>query len=641
VSDIYQAFERDLSGWQTRYAGRPDREMLRLCLLALEREQNVAVAYDEHVLGRRLAAMPLPDDVRELIRHALVWVWQDEEMHTIYVRGALLKLGQPLLSARTFLRQTAGAMGGWTVSVRQHRRWSEAPLSRAAATLLTWAGRFTGRVPREVRRHLDYSSFRDFCRYNVDTEGTAWLCWRRLTELAPHVPALSSGQVDDFRRVMEDEDRHRQVFTILADALTDEDELRQGETGESLSARIGAVGKVFLPRPNRRGAGSRNPLGSGAPVFAVQGSSAADKRALFRRLLEDAGLPGLMRERARELGKDVGALRVAVKPSFMLGYSRRDLSVITDPELVEELALFLREQGAADIAVVEGANIYDRFFANRGVREVARYFGFSSPHYRLVDSSGEQVGHAYLRGLAQYTIGRTWKEADLRISFGKMRSHPVELVYLALPNVEGLGARGDQFLFLERQADRATAIMMLLDEFPPHFGLLDGYDWAADGLMGVMACPRPPSPRRLYASADALALDRVAARHLGLRDPCDSPILHAAEQWFGNSGRPPQVVGADEPVPDWRPPYRNQISAALSFLASPVYELGSGRGALIVPEMDREAFPVRGREGAARRWARRAVQRRLGMSLPGTGLPSSCSAPRYADQADPRRGVRP
>jgi hypothetical protein len=246
VSDIYQGFAHQLAAWQTRYAGRPEREMLHLYLLALEREENVAVAYDAAVLGPRLAAMHLPDGVRELIRRALLWVWKDEEMHAIYVRTALRRLDQHLLGMRTVLQQTAGAVGGWTVSVQQHRRWSDAPLSRSAATLLVWAGGVTGRVPREVRHHLRYSSFRDFCRYNVDTEGTAWLCWQRLTELAAQVPALSAAQVDDFRRVADDESRHRQIFKILAEALTDDDRLREGVTAEALTARIGAVGEFFL-----------------------------------------------------------------------------------------------------------------------------------------------------------------------------------------------------------------------------------------------------------------------------------------------------------------------------------------------------------------------------------------------------------
>jgi hypothetical protein len=205
VSEIYQSFERDLARWQKRYAGRPDHEILRLCLLSLEREQNVVVAYDASTLGRRLASMPLADDVRQLLRHALAWVWREEETHALYMRRTLLHVGDPLLMARTHLQHLAGAIGGWTVSVQQHWRWNEAPLSRGAATLLTWAGALTGRVPPAVRRHLVYSSFRDFCRYNMDAERTAWLCWQRMAELAPHVPVFSDGQVDDFHRVAQEE----------------------------------------------------------------------------------------------------------------------------------------------------------------------------------------------------------------------------------------------------------------------------------------------------------------------------------------------------------------------------------------------------------------------------------------------------
>ena len=100
----------------------------------------------------------------------LVWAWKDEEMHAIYIRGALLKLGGPLLRAQTFARQFAGAVGGWSSSVRLHVQWSEAPFSRALATLITWAGVATGKVPRDVKQHLDYGSFRDFCFFNIDAE---------------------------------------------------------------------------------------------------------------------------------------------------------------------------------------------------------------------------------------------------------------------------------------------------------------------------------------------------------------------------------------------------------------------------------------------------------------------------------------
>jgi uncharacterized protein (DUF362 family) len=610
---VYDEFERQLAAWRRQYAGRPRQEMLRLFLLALEREEIVAVGYREAAIARRLRAMPLTPEVRDLVRHALLWVWKDEEMHAVYIRGAILRLGSPRLKAAALAMQLAGAVGGWSGSVRHHARWREAPLSRALATLSTWAGTLVGKVPADVRRHLRYGPFRDFCLFNVDAENTAWLCWERLLELAATQADFPPHLADDFRRIRDDEDRHGRVFQALADALDEHDRLAPGQTPEGLAERIAAVGEYFLPRTLRRRAGADNPLGSGGAVHVVVGRTAEEKLPLFRRLLDEVDLEGRLRESARACGKPVAALRVAIKPTFMMGYHRKDRSVVTDPELLDALAERLRTLGCADVAVVESPNLYDRFYRGRGVREVAEYFGFTSPHYRLADLSGEQVPHVFGRGLAQYTVGRTWKEADFRISFGKLRSHPVDMFHLSLGNVEAVGARCDEFLFPERQAQRETAVMMLLDDFPPHLALLEGYDTAADGLVGVMGCPRPPAPRRLYAGGDALAVDLVAGRHLGLRDPRQSRTVRTACHWFGDPSDHVRVVGRDEPVRGWHHPYHNEMSALLSFFAFPVYVHGSGRGSLFVPEMDEKAFPPVRPERGLLRLARRAVRRLLGL----------------------------
>ena len=156
----------------------------------------------------------------------------------------------------------------------------------------------------------------------------------------------------------------------------------------------------------------------------------------------------------------------------MLGYHSKDRSIITDPELLHELGKFLREHGFGEAVLVESANIYDRFFRSRGVPDVAAYFGMEACGMPIVSASDDQVAHTYMRGMAQTTISQTWKEADFRISFGKMRSHPIEMAYLTLGNLEWMGGRCDEFLFVERQAHRETALMMLLDVFPPDFALL-------------------------------------------------------------------------------------------------------------------------------------------------------------------------
>lgn len=612
VGAIYEEFRCQLEAWRKQYAGQPQREMIRLCLLALEREELVSVAYREDLIAKRLASMPVNKQIREIVRHALIWAWKDEEMHAIYIRGLILKLGSSRLRAMAYARQMAGALGGWAGSVRQHVQWHDAPVSRALASAVTWSGQLLGQIPPEVRHYLKYGSFREFCIFNVDAEKTARLCWGRLTELARQDSRIKPSTIEDFRRVEADEFRHEQVFEILAGAFDDSNRLVGGESEGNLARTIGGVSDFFLPRHLRGPSATNQPLGAGGKVWVAAGETTEQKLTVFGKLLDDSELGGRLRERARASGKPLADMRIAIKPTFMMGYDRRDKSVITDPALVDALADYLRQQGCRDIAVVESRNIYDEFFENRSVEEVARYFGIGSGNYRLVDGSAEQIPHSYYRGMAQYSISRTWSEADFRITFGKMRSHPIELAYLSTGNVEWMGGRCDEFMFPDRQAERQTAIMMLLDEFPPHFALLDAYDSAADGLIGVMGCPRPKSPKRLYAAADALALDIVAARHLKVNEPGDSSILKAAIHWFGDPAERTEVVGCDEPIAGWRDPYHNDLSALLSFFAFPVYVYGSGRGTLFVPDMDEQAFPPLHRSGWVR-IARRATVRLLGL----------------------------
>ncbi len=392
-----------------------------------------------------------------------------------------------------------------------------------------------------------------------------------------------------------------------------QDRLTEGTTLKTLAEQIGGVAEYFLPRSLRSAAATSSPSGRPPQVWIRQGTHAADKLPMFRRLLDEADLQTQLARRAQALGKPLHEMRVVIKAAFMMGYDRCDRSMITDPELLDALAQTLREMGCGHVAVVEARNLYDRFYANRAVADVAAYFGIASPAFEVVDMSEDQITHAYFRGLAQYTVGRTWKEADFRITFGKMRSHPTEQVYLTVGNLDSMGTRCDEFLFAERQAHRDTAVMMLMSEFPAHFALLDAYDSAADGLAGIMGCPRPRAPHRIYSATDALALDLVAARHMGLSNPRRSNLLNAACHWFGDPTPETEIIGEDTPISDWRGPYYSEWTTLLSLLAYPVYEFGSGRGALFVPEMDERAFPRLARATFYLRAGRRIMQGMLGL----------------------------
>ena len=613
---VYEEFERELAAIRKACADDPRREMIQLFLMALEREELVSIGYRESLMEHRIAAMPLTNDVKELIRHTLVWIWKDEEMHTIYIRGAILKLGGLRLRTQAFLTQAAGGIGGWAGSVLQHSRWSRAPLSRMVATIVTWVGGLVGKVPPDVRQHLQFGPFRNFCRFNMDAELTAAVCWYRIAELAQTQSDLDNQLARDFKHVAEDEDRHFKVFEILANALTDTDALSENETLESLTEKIRDVGEEFLPREQRRISDVETPIGSGQSVYVIASRYRKDKRSSFRRLLNECGLAAAIHQRAEFLQQPVEQLKVAIKPTFMLGYHHKDLSPLTDPELVEDLATHLGELGCADIAVIEGRNIYDRFFQNRSVADVADYLGFNSSSYRIVDTEDDQVHHKYSRGMAQYTIAKTWRDANFRITFPKLRSHPIEMALLCVGNIEWVGGRCDEYLFVERQADRATAVMMLLNDFPPHFGIVDAFENAPDGLVGVMGCRKPIHPLRFYAGPDALAVDTVVLRHLGVEQFQSSSMLRSTAQWFGGAANQITVVGEDSPINHWRGSYHNELRSILSVMAYPIYVMGSGRGALFVPEMDTNAFPFIRPEGVLLRLTRRAVRWLLGLNVP-------------------------
>ena len=612
---VYEEFERQLALAAEEFHDAPEEELKQLFLLALEREQIVSVGYRESVIASRVLRMPVEEEVRDIIRHALNWAWKDEEMHAIYIRGAILRLGRPWLRIRAFGTQAAGILGGWAASVRQHARWRDAPLSRFLAGALALGGTVAGKIPRDVRQHLEYGPFRNFCLFNVDAEKTAWLCWHRISELACRVPDVSPEMRADFQRIEQDEVRHEKMFRALAEALDEEDRLVPQETAAGLVKKIGEAGEFFLPRSHRIEYARENPIGGGGRVHVRQSPAREGKLAEFRNFLGECGIAEAIAERSHLLGRPVSEFHVAVKPTFMLGYHRKDLSTITDPELIRELAVYLKSLGCSDVAVVESPNLYDNFYKHRSVREVASYFSIDSPDYGLVDMSEDQVPHEYERGLAQYNVSRTWKEADFRISFGKMRSHPVELALLTVGNLEGIGSRCEKFLFVERQAHRETAVMTLISDFPSHFAILDAFENVPDGILGVIGCPRPKHVLRFYGARDALALDFVAGRHLGMKHPHQSSILQAAVHWFG-APENIEVTGPDEPVRGWLSPYHNEISTLLCFLALPIYVMGSERGAVFVPEMDPVAFPPAAAETGWLRIRRRFIQSFLGLRHP-------------------------
>ena len=595
-----------LDGCARRYPDRPDLQLRRILLLGLEREQVVTVAYRDDVVGPRVARLPVPREVRRIVRHCLEWAWKDEGTHADYLRGWLLRTGHPEPALVIFAHQIEGAISGWVTAVRQNYRPGDAPSQTAAAAALLAGARLTRRIPPLLAQELRNASFERYCRLNAALERSAEMGYERAVTLAS-----TGDERTIFERIRIDEANHSRAFTILANAF-DGDELVPGANAEQLAADLLAVSPWFLPADLRRPAGRCSPLGSGAPVWVHRGAPAVEMRAVLERTLDDAGLGRLVTE---HIGAGGGT--VAIRASFMLGYDRRDSSNVNNPAVIETIAAYARRHGATDVAVLEAPTVYSRYFGGRTVPEVAAYFGFVSDVYRVVDAGADQVPYDVERGLGRQTISAAWREADVRVVVPKLRTNPAERAHLGLSSLEGTGGRIDDTVHADREIHYRNAVMMVLDEAPPDFSVIDAWGDVADGPFGVMACATPAVEHRFYAGTDVVAVDAAVLADLGITDARESPIIRTACEWFGFD---PHLDVRGEPGPfgpSFRRPWESRWFRLVSALSYPVYTYASRHGQLFVPRFDRQAFP----ELSPPNWATRVV-RFLTQSMFGLHPPS-------------------
>jgi uncharacterized protein (DUF362 family) len=551
-----------LDDYRVRFADRAADEHRQLCILALEREQIVSFAYRDQIIGKRLDRIHAPADVVEAFRHALVQVWRDEEAHTIYIRGKLLGHRSAPRTAKVLVEQAAGLLSGWSAALRHHVPRSRAPMRNLLVDGLTMGARVVGKISPELRAELTYKSFGDYCTYNVDAEETAELCWRRLVELDDE---LGYGNRAVFERIAREEREHRALFALIADCLDEGDRLRPGSTRETVVASLAAID------------GRLAPPSSDVPRRTVHVIGGADKFVAVDELLDREAI-------------DVAGKSVAVKASWMMGYSRRDPSTITDPALLRHLATRFTAAGARSITLLDGPNLYSDVFDNREVTNVARHFGIGWEHAPARDTNDDVVDLHVPTVLGPERISRTWAEADVRIVVTRLRTHPTEHAHLSIANLEGLIEGSGRSIFWDRSVDKTAAAVAAVLNAPPTLAIVEAWEDCPDAWFGIMAGPRPRHPYRIYGGRDALAVDLVVLSHTGSAEEVASPTLRQVIEVSGDPRPVTTVNGIDTPIDRWRNPYSNPITGFVSDLSYPVYSWLSRRGALFAPPMDRE-FP--------------------------------------------------
>lgn len=606
---LTRAVRAEIEERRARNPGRPDRELLEHVLVALERERVVAVGFDTLRLGERMARTAIPAAARAVITRAVGQIWLDENMHARYLIGLLDQQANLALQIDAMGQSLQGGMAGWVVSVQQLNQWSDAPGKRSLASLIEAAGRIAGKIPDEVKPNLAHKSLTDYFRFNADAEWSAAISFGRMSELYDEIGAMAArgeapclelprGFAHELERMRRDEEMHGNVFEALASHLSAADGLVAGKTVDDLVAAVTAVDGWLVPvellgdsAAETASHGVGNPVGRGGAVTIARGADMTEKLATFRRTLDIADFAEHMLGRALESGKPREEVIVVIKPDLMMAYHRDDRSTFTEPFLVERLIDELYALGFRDIRLCESQNLYGRHYANRSVENVAHYVGYRPERYRIVDLSEELVPHAFTRGMGLYEIGKSWRDADIRISFAKMKTHVNAVAALTIRNIVTVVPQFGDHLFTGRLSDLQTVTMALLHDFPPHFGLIDGYENAADGLMGFMADPTPKHPRLFVAGTDVICVDYAGLCLMGERDPLRALDIRTAIEWFGDPRARGYLLGEMTPIPDWDLA-ESGLTAPLAAISLPIYTALSGQGSYFAADMDPEAFPA-------------------------------------------------
>jgi uncharacterized protein (DUF362 family) len=277
------------------------------------------------------------------------------------------------------------------------------------------------------------------------------------------------------------------------------------------------------------------------PVRAVPIAieTAADKLAALDRALERAAFDEALYAALALAGKAPGAALVAIKPNLMAARKpEAPPTSYTDPELVEHLVARLRAAGIGDVAVVESR------IGQRPVFDVAAMVGYGQDGYRIVDLSDEMEPFDYGGVLGRAAAGRTWRDADVRISFAKNKAQWRMFYSGSLANLLGCLPEPDKLAHYSGPGhEPSECCRTILDALPVAFGLVDAWESGA--------WKRTVHTGAVLASPSLLALDWVMGEKMEL-DPALNPVVREALYRYGRV--PLDRRGDQTAWPGWRSP---------------------------------------------------------------------------------------
>jgi uncharacterized protein (DUF362 family) len=275
-----------------------------------------------------------------------------------------------------------------------------------------------------------------------------------------------------------------------------------------------------------------------------------DRFKALDKVLELTGFFDLLSEAQKQSGKTKEKFSIIIKPNFSFMYSLSDISTFTDPDLVEHLIDRIYDKGYKNISIAEAHSTYTIFFTNRDIPTLAKYIGLKGRNYKIIDLSENFVRYDFKRTLGKHEVHPEWKDADFRISFAKNKTHSYAFYTLTIKNIYGALPRKNKFK--EYHCNKKLGIYVptidFIEEFPIHFGLIDGY-YSADGSFGIFADTEPNFTQTIIGGDNIVAVDWVGASKMGL-NPMISDYMKLAVERFGKPKI--KLIGDHSLYPEWQ-----------------------------------------------------------------------------------------
>jgi len=283
-------------------------------------------------------------------------------------------------------------------------------------------------------------------------------------------------------------------------------------------------------------------------VGVVRGT---DKIAGFQELLGLTDFEQAIMRAYQSAHKAMGSFRIAIKPNMMVFINpSAHEATVTDKDLVEYLIDRVLGLGFTDISVCEAQHDVGRMLKNHNVAFVAERIGYQPrSRYKVVDLTLESVRHRYdyldsdgkLKSWWD-RVGKTWRDADFRISFAKCKTHEHDWMTLAVKNIYGCFPSTNKVAKYHIRNEIFDVTARSIRNFPVHFSFVDAWI-GSDGFQGYKIA-NPKELKMLFGGEDAVAVDMEIFKRAGL-DPHKSRILRRAVEQLHQGKYPEYVVRGD------------------------------------------------------------------------------------------------